>query len=407
MGTHSMVGNFENIFDKAVESSTTKPFQVLYSNPPYQTLTTKPESTHQSVTNVFQLHQTVADKLSVVTNMIYPGERWIARTGRNLKQFSLEQLNSSSLQTIVFFPEVNKIFGKSLTINGGLSIVHKNYEKPNEGFWKLIRKDVESEIIAELALPEDRIISTIPEMNRILAKVFERRNNFAKLSEKVESRMVFGIESNFVDKNRSQAIQYSENLTKPSNNHVLVLTNDVAGPNGRVKWFWVPKVFLKRLDLAIKWNVVVSSMDAAATRSGSSHAAILPDGTAHGRARVILSSFDSRDEAENFYLWLSTPLIRALLSTTGNQLTSLGANVPLLSSYETGSKFFPTKPDNFSKLPTTSETFKKLVTDLNESLCDFFKLSESERKLVEIVEKGLAPLATSSSMFIEGVEYSV
>lgn len=105
-------------------------FKAVVGNPPYQeTVAQKASANGQKrVVSIFQYFQTMADKLGRYTSLIYPGMRWIHRSGKGMEKFGLEQINDPRLELLEFFPNANEVFN-SVGIADGLSIVLKDNEK--------------------------------------------------------------------------------------------------------------------------------------------------------------------------------------------------------------------------------------------------------------------------------------
>ena len=86
---------------------------------------------------------------------------------------------------------------------------------------------------------------------------------------------------------------------------------------------------------------------------------IIKDRAAFGRARVALRSFKSYQEAQNFYKYLSSYIVKYSFLLTGDALTSLGKLVPDLGNYIDNSII------DFSK-------------DINVQLAQLISLDENE-----------------------------
>ena len=84
-----------------------------------------------------------------------------------------------------------------------------------------------------------------------------------------------------------------------------------------------------------KWKVVVSSANAGGQKR-SNQIAVLDDRSAFGRSRVALKTFETEQEARNFYTYCQTGFIRYAFLLTDEALTSLGKLVPDLLDYTDG-----------------------------------------------------------------------
>ena len=101
-------------------------FTAVVGNPPYQSVVAQKESSNgQKVSvSIFHYFQIISDQLGRYVSLIYPGKRWIHRSGKGLDQFGYDQINDSHLMKLEFFPDSTDIF-KDVGIADGLSIVLK------------------------------------------------------------------------------------------------------------------------------------------------------------------------------------------------------------------------------------------------------------------------------------------
>lgn len=105
-------------------------FKAVVGNPPYQETVAQKDSANgqKRVVSIFQYFQAMADRLGRFTSLIYPGKRWIHRSGKGMEQFGLEQINDDRLALLEFFPNAADVFS-SVGITDGLSILLKDNEK--------------------------------------------------------------------------------------------------------------------------------------------------------------------------------------------------------------------------------------------------------------------------------------
>lgn len=115
----------------------------IVGNPPYQEVVAQKETANgQKVSvSIFQYFQTISDRLGRYTSLIYPGARWIHRSGKGLEQFGLTQINDPHLCFLKFFPDSMDVF-KEVGIADGLSIVMKDTQKKSNGFRYVYAKKV-------------------------------------------------------------------------------------------------------------------------------------------------------------------------------------------------------------------------------------------------------------------------
>lgn len=118
-------------------------FDVVIGNPPYQEVTARKTSNGQKpVQNIFQYFQELTDNLGVKYSiLIYPGKRWIHRSGKGMKKFGYNEINDSHLAKLIYYEDASKIF-KKVAISDGLTIVFKNYmQKSNTFQYTFVGKD--------------------------------------------------------------------------------------------------------------------------------------------------------------------------------------------------------------------------------------------------------------------------
>ena len=85
-------------------------------------------------------------------------------------------------------------------------------------------------------------------------------------------------------------------------------------------------------DYLHKWKVIVSSANAGGQKR-QNQLEILDNFSAFGRSRVALKTFDTQEEAQNFYAYVSSEIIRFAFLLTDESLTSLAKLVPDLIDY--------------------------------------------------------------------------
>ena len=175
-------------------------FNAIVGNPPYQvTVAQKDTSNGQKrVSSIFHLFQIVADKLATnYSSLIYPGGRWIHRSGKGLNDFGLQQINSKHLQLLLFYSDSNTIFSDA-GIADGISIVFKDYHKDTVGFNYSYNGG--PRFLVENPGKDLMILNPydVPVVNAI--KKFVNNKKCTYLHESVLSQKLFSIESDFVEK---------------------------------------------------------------------------------------------------------------------------------------------------------------------------------------------------------------
>ena len=350
-------------------------FDAIVGNPPYQLEVAKKQSETNGQAprkSIFHYFQMAADGISSgYVSLIYPGIRWIHRSGKDMAEFGLAQINDPHLTRLDFYPNSQDVF-TSVAIADGISIVCKDMHKTAPGFVYVYHKDGEA-IKTKMANPGTELVSLNPKDDSITRKVraFMKAHALTSLFERVMPRSLFGIESDFVEKNPRKVKPYNDKMPL-SKDEIKLFTNDRAGKAGRAQWYVAKRSVIipenrKYID---EWQVIVSSANAGGQKRDW-QLVICDNHSAFGRARVGLSSFKTKVEAEHFYAYCKTYLIRFLFLMTDESLTSLAKAVPDFRDYSSGNGML-----DFSG-------------DLNAQLYALMGLTKSEQLHVEKTVKDL------------------
>ena len=172
-------------------------------------------------------------------------------------------------------------------------------------------------------------ISIISQINKVVTE-----HNFKYLHDSVLSRSLFSIESNFVEENPDKIREASEDdLFFDPATEIKLFTNDKAGKSGRAKWYIANRdVITSGIAYLDTWKVVVSSANAGGQKR-SNQIAILDNFSAFGRSRVALKTFATKTEANNFFNYAQSELIRFAFLMTDENLSSLAKQVPDILNY--------------------------------------------------------------------------
>lgn len=341
-------------------------FDFSIGNPPYQEEAERTSATNGQAPrkNIFHYFQMEADKISDQSVLIYPGGRWLHRSGKGLQQFGKTQINDPRLSLVEFYPHAKEIFGNAADLGDGVTIVAKRKNKTTGGF-KYIYREKETCTDVNLANPGDDLIPLNPRDIIITEKIrkFAVERQLPFLHEAVLPRTLFGIESDFVYKHKNQPDKVRL-LTDDANfdptQEVKVLTNDKPGKAGRAKWHIVKRNLIKHNAHLIKeYQVVVSSANAGGQKR-SNQIQIIDNQSAFGRVRVALRSFKTQAEAKNFYKYAQTYIVRFAFLMTDEALSSLALAVPDLVNYQANNAIL-----NFAK-------------DIDEQMFKMCKLTEDE-----------------------------
>ena len=214
----SSINNFDefvleqNLFTETEENK--MKFNAVVGNPPYQeeTVVNSNSNGQNPRRNIFHYFQLQSMKLTDnKTVLIYPGIRWIHQSGKGLKQFGHELINDNRLETLIFYPNGKQVFPNT-DLPDGISIVDINLNKTKSGFnYKFVNDNISLEI--EQSNPGDSLLVVNPSDNIISKKIdsFVEKHNLKYLHDSVLSRSLFGIESDFVDKNKTKIELFDDN----------------------------------------------------------------------------------------------------------------------------------------------------------------------------------------------------
>ena len=344
-------------------------FSAVVGNPPYQETTAIKDTLNgqKRSKSIFQHFQNIADHLGVYTALVYPGGRWIHRSGKGMRDFGYQQINSEHLDKVIFFPDSTELF-KSAEIGDGISIVLKNTNKKKFGFsYSYNHFNLKSSIFIEKK-PENELIPLNPTDSIVISKIKSIVDSYKLnyLNSSLLSQKLFGIESSFVEENRDKVKLYiSGDLY--DDDEIKLLTNDKAGKAGRAKWYITKRENITTgKEYIDKWKVVVSSANAGGQKR-SNQIAIIDNKSAFGRSRVSLKVFDSQEEAINFFKYATTKFIRFTLLLTDESLTSLAKWVPDFLNYSSDNGLI-----DFSE-------------DVNKQLYSIFDINLQYQKYIEEV----------------------
>ncbi|MGW7899861.1 Eco57I restriction-modification methylase domain-containing protein [Staphylococcus shinii] len=323
-------------------------FDVVIGNPPYQEEVARKETTNgqKRVNNIFQNFQIEADLLAKkYTTLIYPGKRWIHRSGKGMKTFGLSQLNDNRLSRIIFFPDAREVF-YGVDISDGISIVSKNMKKESDSFkYSYIEKGHKTDSI--IKKPGERLLVLNPldkEITDLIEQIVDK-NNFDFIGNSaVINQKLFHIESDFVETNPDKVKPYNSEEFD-NNKYIKLYTNNKSGKTGRATWFLADKEVIKvNKHLINEWQVVVSSANAGGQKRDS-QMSVIDNFSAFGRSRIALKSFETEKEAKNFYLYAQSKFIRFAFLTTDEALSSLGMKVPDILNYNDDNKYIDFEKD--------------------------------------------------------------
>lgn len=311
-------------------------FDFVIGNPPYQEETAVKETNNgqKRRKSIFQYFQITADKISNKGSaLIYPAVRWIHRSGKGMEEFGLNQINDVHLKKLIVYANAREAF-TTTDIGDGVSIVIKDMNKKNGGFDYIYNCDGKK-FETHQNNPQTKLMPLCPADAEINDKItnFVKVNNLSYLYDSILSQKLFGIESDFVEKNPSKVSPLSNDIIIDYAHKIKLLTNNKAGKAGRATWFVADRdAVSSSQNLINEWQVVVSSANAGGQKRDN-QMEIIDNHSAFGRSRVALKSFKTEEEAKNFYKYAKSYIIRYAFLMTDENLTSLAKRVPDIADY--------------------------------------------------------------------------
>lgn len=342
-------------------------FNAVVGNPPYQEVVAQKDTDNgqKRSSSIFQYFQMISEKIGKYTSLIYPGARWIHRSGKGLEKFGLAQMNDPHLAMLEFFPQSTDVF-KDVAIADGLSIVLKDMGKREKGFIYRYSKEGKA-ITIHADNPGEDLFPLNPNDDEIVRKLDKVIKDNGCLHDAVLSQKLFGIESDFVEKNPSLVREYNEGDTFNPNTEIKLFTNDKAGKSGRARWYVASKnVISSGTEYLGRWKVIVSSANAGGQKR-SNQIAVIDNHSAFGRSRVALKTFETEKEAHNFFKYATSEIIRFAFLMTDESLTSLAKKVPDLLNY------------------TDSNGLINYNEDVNMQLYRLFGIADTQRQYIKKV----------------------
>lgn len=363
------IKNQPELFIKKVHDLVGKNMKInaIVGNPPYQEVVAKIDTANgqKRSSSIFQYFQTISDKLSRYVSLIYPGARWIHRSGKGMEEFGLAQINDPHLSLLEFFPDSTDVF-EEVGIADGLSIVLKDTKKIGQGF-KYIYSHNSSKICVDAECPGESLFHLNPDDSNIVARLDYVISKFGMLHDSVLSQKLFSIESDFVEKNPTLVREYNEGDSFNPDTEIKLFTNDKAGKSGRARWYIASRdVITTGVDQLNRWKVIVSSANAGGQKR-SNQIAVVDNYSAFGRSRVALKTFATEQEARNFFKYATSELIRFAFLLTDESLTSLAKKVPDLGDY------------------SDTNGIIDYSGDVNAQLYQYFGISEADQKHIKDV----------------------
>lgn len=363
-------------------------FDFVIGNPPYQETVAKKETNNgqKRTKSIFHYFQNEADKITKISScLIYPAMRWIHRSGKGMSEFGLKQINDVRLKNLTVYEDATELF-PSTEIADGISIVLKDYGKENNGFNYSFRINGK-ELTSFEQNPGGKLLAINPAESNIsfLLDEFVKKYKIKFLYDSVLSQKLFGIESDFVEKNGKLVKTYDSNYIL-DNNEIKLFTNDKAGKAGRAKWYVTDRSNIKNnQNLIDEYQVIVSSASPAGQKRDN-QVEIIDNKSAFGRSRVALSTFKTLQEAQNFYKYVNSFINQTLDKYYDTFSHTLDTNdfVPEKFNKKISKYIFKNMKKAFKRIDKEDRKyqrqFRKKVKAKNKEQKRLLKLSKPRKK---------------------------
>ena len=360
-------------------------FDVVVGNPPYQETTGKTAAQTQGNSNwIYQNFQFMADKISNTSCLIYPFGGWFDAPDRlgglgdailgDGHTVSVEAFEGTTDRRAWYRTDKDPapIFGNNANLSAGVAIVLRDSE--NHETFKYYNR-VYSDITATVNVEDKDSLTPNPAFVKINEKL--GRN---KLNSRIQ-KGVFGIESDFVEKNPNLVSQNIDDWENP----VHLLTNDKSGSAGRATWFWTDRKNIpKGSEYISKYKVVTTSAYPKKTfvsgmptvenvkERAKSLVELLPEDSAFGRSRLSIIMSDNKTECDNFIKYSQTTFFAGLMLQEPNRRSSFGYIIP---------------DQDFTS--SSDIDWGKSIPEIDQQLYKKYGLDESE---IAFIEQKVAPM---------------
>lgn len=314
-------------------------FDCCISNPPYQSSTGSANSSNNSASNIFQNFYCIGIACSKNTCMIFPGGRWMQRTARCR---AISDLLFSTMSAVEWFPnggEKNtaQIF-ENVVIRDGVSIVKVSekdflYDTSNVNWCGHVISRPDEKSFYPLDYKDFDTVSSVLKVSK--------KFGFGLAHDLKHSRMLFGLESTFVERNPGKISKHYEDLQHPIK---AKLGNATKGSAKRVEDFFVERECVSWTSESKKvfhqWKVVGVQGSVSKTPSAGGYH-VVPADVVTGESLVVVGSFSSEQEAANYCQYLKTGFAKFLLDAgKGGKMERWGTFLPNLCVWNEKNEYF-------------------------------------------------------------------
>lgn len=290
-------------------------FDHCVSNPPYQKDTGS--KNNNTANNIFHLFYQQAGNTSSVLTMIFPGGRWMQKSSKGIQAANIIY---PTVDKIYWYPNdsIGKVF-TNVEIPDGVSIVLSHSGSASvitvNDVW--VPRPTGKDILP-LSQNAIKIVDSLPLENTI-----QRR----KMPDKF-----YGLRTYYVERNPDKV---SKN---PVSGYMKAfLANDNKGTNKRVEEYWLNPVDVTWNDTnrkVFEQYIVCTSGAGIVKNPSGAHYRVINKNILLGESWVIVGSFDTRIEAENYKKYLDSSFVKFLLrESQGGKSRTWGVFVPDLEDY--------------------------------------------------------------------------
>ena len=317
-------------------------FDYVIGNPPYQEFKQKTETQTQGNSNwIYQYFQVEADKISNCSCLIYPFGGWFDAPERlgglgnrilgDKHTLTIKAYEGTSDRRAWYRTDKNPepIFGNNANLSAGVSIVirdNKIHEKIKYS------NRIYSDEMVNITSGDFESLAPNPFFIKINSKIFGKRLNTSV------KKGIFGIESDFVEKNPDKVSNNQEDWENP----ITLLANDKSGSTGRAKYY---KTSISNIPKGHEYIplykvITTSAYPKKSITSGtptiinvkrrlSELIEVLPPQSAFGNSRLALFMSESKEECDNFIKYTKTNFFAGLTLQEPNRRSSFGFIIPL------------------------------------------------------------------------------
>lgn len=361
-------------------------FTAVVGNPPYNESAGKTAHQTQGNSNwIYQYFQDIADKIGSITCLIYPFGGWFDAPDK-LGGLGNKILGDGHTVSIDAYEgtidrrawyrndkDPEPIFGVSANLSAGVSIVLRDLNNYHETYRYSNR--VYSDVAAEVEVKDKNTLTPNPAFAEINKKLGSKR-----LNERIR-KGIFGIESDFVEKNPNLVSKNKTDWTNP----IRLLTNDKSGSAGRATWFWTDlKNIHKGIEYIPKHKIVTTSAYPKKTfvsgtptlsnvkKRSENLIEYLPENSAFGRSRMAILMSNDKIECDNFIKYSQTNFFAGLMLQEPNRCSSFGYVIP---------------DQDFTE--NSDIDWKKSISEIDQQLYKKYGLDEKE---IAFIEQKIAPM---------------